>query len=138
VNKEVSHYVRLFGGNKIGNLIFLLPLAYYVIFRLLSVNCYFSKSDFVFTCTPLSYHILRGGAIAEFAILISRDQFLLQVLSPDCTNNIGSIVHSWDSMSSGYKLTVTFPTTEVTTEMKAVILGAAFLLVGNTKFNSIR
>jgi hypothetical protein len=41
-------------------------------------------------------------------------------------------------MSAGYKLTVTFPTIEVTTEMKAVILGAAFLLVGNTKINSIR
>jgi hypothetical protein len=26
VNKEASHYVRLFGGNKIGNLIFLLLL----------------------------------------------------------------------------------------------------------------
>jgi hypothetical protein len=26
VNKEASHYVRLFGGNKIGNLIFRLPL----------------------------------------------------------------------------------------------------------------
>jgi hypothetical protein len=25
VNKEASHYVRLFGGNKIGNLIFWLP-----------------------------------------------------------------------------------------------------------------
>jgi hypothetical protein len=26
VNKEASHYMRLFGGNKIGNLIFLLSL----------------------------------------------------------------------------------------------------------------
>jgi hypothetical protein len=56
-----------------------------------------------------------------------------QILSPDCTNNLGSIVHGWDSMSSGYKLTVTFPATEVNTEMKAVILGAAFLLVCNSK-----
>jgi hypothetical protein len=30
VNKEASHYVRLFGGNKIGNLIFLLPLVHYL------------------------------------------------------------------------------------------------------------
>jgi len=67
-----------------------------------------------------------------------KDQFLLQVLSPDCANNLGSIVHAWDSMSSDYKLTVTFPTIEVTTEMKAVILGAAFLLVSNTKMNSVR
>jgi hypothetical protein len=67
-----------------------------------------------------------------------KDHFLLQVLSPDCTNNVGSIVHAWDSMSSDYKLTVTFPTIEVTTEMKAVILGAAFLLVSNTKKNSVR
>ena len=77
-------------------------------------------------------------SIAQFAFLIFKDQFLLQVLTPDCRNNIGSIVHAWDSMSAGYKLTVTFPTIEVTTEMKAVILGAAFLLVGNTKINSIR
>jgi hypothetical protein len=28
VNKEASHYVRLFGGNRIGNLIFWLPLVY--------------------------------------------------------------------------------------------------------------
>jgi hypothetical protein len=59
----------------------------------------------------------------------------LQVLSPDCTNNVGNIIHGWDSMSSGYNLTVTFPTIEVTTEMKAVILGAAFLLVGNKQSN---
>jgi len=26
VNKEASHYVKLFGGNKIGNLTFWLPL----------------------------------------------------------------------------------------------------------------
>jgi len=26
VNKEASHYVKLFGGSKIGNLIFRLPL----------------------------------------------------------------------------------------------------------------
>jgi hypothetical protein len=51
---------------------------------------------------------------------------------------MGSIVNAWDSMSSDYKLTVTFPTIEVTTEMKAVILGAAFLLVSNTKMNSVR
>jgi len=38
-------------------------------------------------------------------------------------------------MSSGYILTVTFPTIDVTTEMKAVILGAAFLLVGNKQSN---
>jgi len=41
-------------------------------------------------------------------------------------------------MTSDYKLTVTFPTIEVTTEMKAVILGAAFLLVSNTNINSVR
>jgi hypothetical protein len=29
MNKEASHYVRLFGGNKIGNLIFWLPLVYF-------------------------------------------------------------------------------------------------------------
>jgi hypothetical protein len=51
---------------------------------------------------------------------------------------VGSIVHGWDSMSSGYNLSVTFPTIEVTTEMKGVILGAAFLLVGNPKINSRR
>jgi len=28
VNKEASHYVKLFGGNKIGNLTFWLPLVY--------------------------------------------------------------------------------------------------------------
>jgi len=67
-----------------------------------------------------------------------KNQFLLQVLSPDCTNNLGSIVHAWDGMSSDYKLTVTFPPIEVTTEMKAVILGAAFLLVSNTNINSVR
>lgn len=55
-------------------------------------------------------------------------QAKFDVLSPDCTNNVGSIVHGWDSMSSGYNLSVTFPTIEVTTEMKGVILGAAFLL----------
>lgn len=76
--------------------------------------------------------------IAQFAVLILKDQFLLQILSPDCTNNVGTIVHAWDSMSSDYKLTVTFPTIEVTTEMKAVILGAAFLLVSNTNINSVR
>lgn len=76
--------------------------------------------------------------VVQFAVLIFRDIFSLQVLSPDCTNNVGCIVHAWDSMFAGYKLTVTFPTTEVTTEMKAVILGAAFLLVGNTKINSLR
>lgn len=58
----------------------------------------------------------------------SNYQAKFDVLSPDCTNNLGSIVHGWDSMSSGYNLTVAFPTTEVNTEMKAVILGAAFLL----------
>lgn len=55
-------------------------------------------------------------------------QAKFDILSPDCTSNVGSIVHAWDGMSSDYKLTVTFPTIEVTTEMKAVILGAAFLL----------
>jgi hypothetical protein len=46
VNKEASHYVRLFGGNKIGNLIFLLPLVHYVeLFR-------YSSCDYVvFTST---------------------------------------------------------------------------------------
>jgi hypothetical protein len=58
-----------------------------------------------------------------------------QVLSPDCTNNLGSIVHGWDSMSSGYNLTVKFPDTEVNSDMKAVILGAAFLLVCNKQIN---
>jgi len=29
VNKEASHYVKLFGGNKIGNLTFWLPLVYF-------------------------------------------------------------------------------------------------------------
>lgn len=76
--------------------------------------------------------------IAQFAVLILKDHFLLQILSPDCTNKVGSIVHAWDSMYSDYRLTVTFPTIEVTTEMKAVILGAAFLLVSNTNINSVR
>lgn len=76
--------------------------------------------------------------VAQFAVLIFKNEFSLQVLSPDCTNNVGSIVHGWDSMSSGYNLSVTFPTIEVTTEMKGVILGAAFLLVGNPKINSRR
>jgi len=30
VNEEASHYVKLFGGNKIGNLTFWLPLVVYV------------------------------------------------------------------------------------------------------------
>ncbi|KDR21466.1 Phospholipid scramblase 2 [Zootermopsis nevadensis] len=58
----------------------------------------------------------------------SNYQAKFDILSPDCTNNVGSIVHAWDSLFSGYNLAVTFPTIEVTSEMKAVILGAAFLL----------
>jgi hypothetical protein len=34
VNKEASQYVRLFGGNKIGHLIFLLPLVIYISYGL--------------------------------------------------------------------------------------------------------
>ena len=52
----------------------------------------------------------------------------LQLLNPECTANLGSIVHTWDNMTSDYNLMVMFPS-EVTSEMKAVILGAAFLLV---------
>ncbi|GFG40159.1 hypothetical protein Cfor_02282 [Coptotermes formosanus] len=80
---------------------------------------------------------LKGPASAA-TCCGSNYQATFDVLSPDCTNNVGSIVHVWDSMSAGYKLTVTFPTIEVTTEMKAVILGAAFLLVCNPKINSRR
>lgn len=70
---------------------------------------------------------LRGPASA--ATCCGGDyQAKFDILTPGCTDIVGSIVHAWDSMSSGYKLTVTFPTMEVTTEMKAVILGAAFLL----------
>ncbi|XP_069673842.1 phospholipid scramblase 2-like [Periplaneta americana] len=58
----------------------------------------------------------------------SNYQAKFDVVSPDCTTSMGSIVHAWDNMSSDYNLTVTFPTVEVTTEMKGVILGAAFLL----------
>ncbi|PSN38929.1 hypothetical protein C0J52_11870 [Blattella germanica] len=58
----------------------------------------------------------------------SNYQARFNILNPECTSQLGSIVHSWDNMSSDYNLVVTFPTSEVTTEMKAVILGAAFLL----------
>ncbi|KAJ9593742.1 hypothetical protein L9F63_014715, partial [Diploptera punctata] len=51
--------------------------------------------------------------------------------NPECTMNLGNITHTWDNSSSDYNLVITFPTSgeiNVTNEMKAVILGAAFLL----------
>ncbi|KAJ9593743.1 hypothetical protein L9F63_014716 [Diploptera punctata] len=56
-------------------------------------------------------------------------QARFDLLNPECTTRVGSIVHTWDNLSSDYSLLITFPTSqEVTIEMKAVILGAAFLL----------
>lgn len=57
-----------------------------------------------------------------------------QVLSSDRQSIVGSIKHQWDHILVGYTLVVNFPERNLNVKHKALLIGAAFLLVSIIMF----
>lgn len=54
---------------------------------------------------------------------------IFQIFSADGSTQVGSINYQWDQMQAAYYLCLQFPGQIADTRHKALLLGAAFLLV---------
>lgn len=69
------------------------------------------------------------------AILFSLSVFNLcvvscvQIYSNDGLTQLGSINHQWDQVQNEYNISITFPSHRDDPKYKAIVIGAAFLLV---------
>lgn len=59
----------------------------------------------------------------------------LQIFSTDFSTQLGSIHYQWDADLVAYNLALTFPNRNTPSKEKALLLGAAFLLVSNYAIN---